>query len=77
MSKNFNRTKTKFCTTNKDYNMIMKNYDLYCYICVRRAGRYSASCHPSAYNLGYFDRIRKSWKYNSNRRKQYREKINV
>lgn len=71
MSVNFNRTKTKDCITNKEYDMIRKNWELYCYICVRRAGSYTASCHPSAWNKrGYRYRMHRTWKYN--RKTQYK-----
>ena len=60
MSINRNRAKLNKAKDGKEYTMIMKNQDLYCYICVRRAGRYDASCAPGAFN-------RRGWRYRMNR----------
>jgi hypothetical protein len=63
--KKINRAKLKRAQDNIEYNMIMKNIDLYCYICVRRAGSYEASCHPSSYNpKGWKGRMYQTWKHN-------------
>lgn len=46
MSKNRNRAKFNKAKTNSEYNRIMKGDEVYCRICVRRAGRYDATCYP-------------------------------
>jgi hypothetical protein len=56
---------------NQTYTKIMKNDGLYCYICVRRAGSYLASCHPSdSGNAGWRKRKYRNWK--NQRRFQYK-----
>jgi hypothetical protein len=46
-----------------EYTRLMKNDNLYCYICVRRAGGYNFTCHPSAFNpRGPKWREKRSWK---------------
>lgn len=63
MSKNRNRAKLKKAECNREYSAILKNIDLYCRVCVKRAGSYSASCHPGAYNKkGSIFREFRSWK---------------
>lgn len=62
MSKNRNRAKLNKASENREYNMIMKNMDIDCYICVRRAGHYGASCHPT--KKGFYRRLYRTWKHN-------------
>lgn len=67
MSKNINRAKLNKAKDGREYTMIMKNQDLYCYICVRRVGSYSASCAPKAFNLrGWKFRVNRTWKHTRN-----------
>lgn len=67
MSKKRNRAKLNKALDNKEYNVIMKNLNLYCYICVRRAGAYEASCHPRAHsNRGWKYRMNRTWKHTRN-----------
>lgn len=71
MSKNRNRAKLNKAKNNGQYNMIMKNKDLYCYICARRAGSYKASCSPGAFNeRGWKFRLNRTWK--KHRRAQWK-----
>ena len=64
MSKNRNRAKLNKAEDSREYNMIMKNQDLYCYICVRRVGHYNASCAPGAFsNRGWIFRMNRTWKH--------------
>lgn len=71
MSKNRNRAKLKKAHNSRDYNIILKNENLYCYICVRRVGSYQATCHPSIYNKkSYKYRENRTWKHN--RKHQYK-----
>ena len=65
MSKNRNRSKLLWAKTSSDYNKIQKNIGLYCRICVRRAGSYKASCHPTNYR-GWKRRMNRNWKNNRN-----------
>lgn len=72
MSKKRNRAKLNKAKNSKEYTMIMKNQDLYCYICVRRAGSYNASCAPGAStNRGWKYRMNRTWKHTRN--SQWRE----
>tara|TARA_R110000851_G_scaffold131429_8_gene265515 strand:- start:41608 stop:41826 length:219 start_codon:yes stop_codon:yes gene_type:complete len=63
MSINTNRAKYNKALTSMEYTRLMKNDNLYCYICVRRAGGYNFTCHPSAFNpRGPKWREKRSWK---------------
>ena len=65
MSKKRNRAKLNKATFNKEYNKIMKSENLYCYICAKRGGSYTASCHPNNFNKkGFKYRQNRSWKHN-------------
>lgn len=67
MSIHRNRTKFNQALTSMEYTRLMKNEHLYCYICVRRGGKYSSSCHPSVYNnKGWEWRENRTWKNNRN-----------
>ncbi len=64
MSKNRNRSRLNKAKDNKQYNIIMKNEGVYCIICVRRAGSYTASCAPGAFsNRGWKYRMNRTWKH--------------
>ncbi len=65
MSINRNRAKLNKALDSKEYTMIMKNVDLYCYVCARRAGNYEASCHPTNWE-GFIRRCNRTWKHNRN-----------
>ena len=73
MSINRNRAKYNKALTNMEYTRIMKNDNLYCYICVRRGGGYDWTCHPSVYNpKGYKWRMNRTWK--RKRKTQWKQK---
>ena len=71
MSVKRNRAKFNKALTSMEYTRLMKNENLYCYICVRRGGGYNYSCAPSALNpKGYKWRMNRSWK--NSRKKQWK-----
>ena len=73
MSINRNRAKFNKAQNNKEYNILMKNNNLYCYICARRAGTHLATCAPINYRgntSSWRFRMYRTWKYN--RKKQYK-----
>jgi len=46
-----------------EYTRLMKMENVYCIICVKRAGNYNASCHPSVFNpRGWRWRRKRNWK---------------
>lgn len=53
MSKNRNRAKLNKAKDSREYTMIMKNQYLYCYICVRKTGRFGATCGPVRWSVGW------------------------
>lgn len=48
--------KLKQVTTNREYNIILKNYKVYCVICSRRSGKHNAYCGPTG------NKKNKNWK---------------
>jgi hypothetical protein len=62
MSIHYNRAKFNKALTSMEYTRKLKSDNLYCYICVRRAGSYTASCHPSTGNEGWIRRMKRTWK---------------
>ena len=46
MSKNRNRRVTVKAQNNREYNILMKNFNAYCPICNRRCGVFDAYCGP-------------------------------
>lgn len=48
--------KLKKVTTNREYNILLKNYKVYCIICNRRAGVFNAYCGPKS------NKKQKNWK---------------
>ena len=73
MSNNYNRAKYNKALTSIEYTRLMKMDNVYCLICVKRAGSYNASCHPQVYNRkGWKGRRYRTWKYN--RKYQWKNK---
>lgn len=73
MSIHRNRAKFNKALTSMEYTRLMKMENVYCIICVRRAGNYNASCHPSAFNpKGWEWRRKRSWK--NKRKTQWKNK---
>lgn len=66
MSKNRNRAKLKKAHDNREYSIIQRSENIYCFICARRAGNmYGLNCHPSYWiKKGWKGRRYMTWKHN-------------
>jgi hypothetical protein len=56
MSKNRNRIVTGKTKNNKEYNVLMKNFKVYCRVCNKRYGTFDAYCGPRS------NKQNKNWK---------------